>query len=190
MPTTTSQSIFTNIYKRQLSANGLSNSREEKEEVPSLSTIQIKDIENDVEPKHMSSSSTKNGNSNCTSKLIGKLNKLKATKPINQIYGRTTSGNNDHETKETETDSPSNKVGKKGSYLSSLHHKPGHRSANGGGALGVKTPKSALLEKRRKAVFELLTDQIYPTGLFFNIVFQSSLFIFILEKRLNYEFFI
>lgn len=30
-----------------------------------------------------------------------------------------------------------------------------------------KTPKSALLEKRRKAVFELLTQEIYPSGQFF-----------------------
>jgi hypothetical protein len=33
----------------------------------------------------------------------------------------------------------------------------------------VKTPKSALLEKRRKAVFELLTDEIYPSGNFYFI---------------------
>jgi hypothetical protein len=31
----------------------------------------------------------------------------------------------------------------------------------------TKTPKSALLDKRRKAVFELLTHEIYPSGKFF-----------------------
>ena len=31
----------------------------------------------------------------------------------------------------------------------------------------AKTPKSALLDKRRKAVFELLTHEIYPSGEFF-----------------------
>ena len=32
------------------------------------------------------------------------------------------------------------------------------------GTPSTKTPKSALLEKRRKAVFELLTHEIYPSG--------------------------
>jgi hypothetical protein len=31
-------------------------------------------------------------------------------------------------------------------------------------AVTGKTPKSALLERRRKAVFELLTHEIYPSG--------------------------
>ena len=37
-------------------------------------------------------------------------------------------------------------------------------NANNIGDSIVKTPKSALLEKRRKAVFELLTKEIYPSG--------------------------
>lgn len=36
----------------------------------------------------------------------------------------------------------------------------------------VKTPKSALLERRRKAVFELLTHEIYPSGNFRFILFE------------------
>ena len=36
---------------------------------------------------------------------------------------------------------------------------------SGGGVISsVKTPKSALLDKRRKAVFELLQEEIYPSG--------------------------
>ena len=38
----------------------------------------------------------------------------------------------------------------------------------------VKTPKSALLERRRKAVFELLTHEIYPSGNFNFILTESS----------------
>ena len=38
----------------------------------------------------------------------------------------------------------------------------------------VKTPKSALLERRRKAVFELLTHEIYPSGKLSFILFELS----------------
>ena len=49
----------------------------------------------------------------------------------------------------------------------------------------LRTPKAALLEKRRNAVLSLLKEEIYPTGEFDKKVINKKKNFFFLEEKMN-----
>jgi hypothetical protein len=81
----------------------------------------------------------------------GEFNKLNANS-----VSSTTSSSGGGSTSSSRSNSEKEKLDKSSSSVTS--------SSSSAAATTNKTPKSALLEKRRKAVFELLTHEIYPSG--------------------------